>query len=112
MVTSERFFFGRRKLIHHQYKGFFGTEEQDEQVQDEGDEDTPQMGPKEATARFYFELTFQLAKEDITKMRDVEKQGLYLSLSVASILKDRIVKQQEELRKIKSQNDNMLNNIR
>ena len=45
-------------------------------------------------------------------MRDVEKQGLYLSLSVASILKDRIVKQQEELRKIKSQNDNMLNNIR
>lgn len=70
------------------------------------------MAPKEATARFYFQLTYMLAKEDITKMVDVEKQNLYLSLSVASLMKDNMEKQKEEMRKIKNENNNILKNYR
>jgi hypothetical protein len=83
-----------------------------EQETDEGDEDATQMAPKEATARFYFQLTYMLAKEDITKMVDVEKQNLYLSLSVASLMKDNMEKQKEEMRKIKNENNNILKNYR
>jgi hypothetical protein len=53
-----------------------------------------------------------LAKEDITKMVDVEKQNLYLSLSVASLMKDNMEKQKEEMRKIKNENNNILKNYR
>jgi len=67
---------------------------------------------KNATARFYFELTFQLAKEDVTKMAEVENQNLYLCLSIASLLKDRIIKHNEEMKKIKNENNKILNNIR
>jgi len=70
------------------------------------------MAPREATARFYFELTFLLAKEDITQISKVEQQNLYLCLSVASLLKDRMVKQQNEINKMKRDNDKLLNNYR
>jgi len=66
------------------------------------------MAPKEATARFYFQLTYMLAKEDITKMREVEKENLYLCLSVAALIKDQNEKQKEELRKIKNDNNSIL----
>jgi len=75
-------------------------------------EDTPKVDTKNATARFYFELTFQLAKEDVTKMAEVENQNLYLCLSIASLLKDRIIKHNEEMKKIKNENNKILNNIR
>lgn len=70
------------------------------------------MGPKEATARFYFQLTYMMAKEDVTKMRDVEKENLYLCLSVASIMKDNIEKQKMEIQKIKNENNSILKNNR
>jgi len=49
-----------------------------------------------------------LAKEDITKMREVEKENLYLCLSVAALIKDQNEKQKEELRKIKNDNNSIL----
>jgi hypothetical protein len=70
------------------------------------------MGAKESTARFYFNLTYILAKEDITKMRDVEKQNLYLCLSIASLIKDENQKARDEMRKIKNENNRLLNNYR
>jgi len=53
-----------------------------------------------------------LAKEDVTKMVDVEKQSLYLCLSVSSLMKDNIEKQKEEMRKIKNENNSILKNYR
>jgi len=70
------------------------------------------MAPKEATARFYFQLTYLLAKEDVTKMRDVEKENLYLCLSIASLIKDQNEKHKEEMRKIKNENNSILKNYR
>ena len=70
------------------------------------------MGPREATARFYFQLTYMLAKEDVTKMRDVEKQNLYLCMSVAAIMKDNMEKQKMEIQKIKNENNSILKNNR
>jgi len=69
------------------------------------------MGAKESTARFYFELTYQLAKEDITKMAEVEQQNLYLCLSVASLIKDRVVKHNNEMRKQKIEQDKIYNRL-
>ena len=70
------------------------------------------MAPKEATARFYFQLTYLLAKEDVTKMRDVKKENLYLCLSIASLIKDQNEKHKEEMRKIKNENNSILKNYR
>jgi len=69
------------------------------------------MGAKESTARFYFELTYQLAKEDITKMAEVEQQNLYLCLSVAALIKDRVVKHNNEMRKQKIEQDKIYNRL-
>lgn len=70
------------------------------------------MGKTEATARFYFELTYHLAHEDITKMDEVEKRNLYLCLSVASLMKDKINKTNQDMKKIQMENNKMLNNFR
>ena len=96
-------FFFNRKGIHRKYAGFFGEDQQDEQMDGKGLEDTPQIPPKEAAARFYFNLTYRLAKEDITKMEEVEEMNLYMCLNVASLLKDEYDKQMEEQRKFESQ---------
>jgi hypothetical protein len=53
-----------------------------------------------------------LAKEDVTKMRDVEKQNLYLCMSVAAIMKDNMEKQKMEIQKIKNENNSILKNNR
>jgi len=70
------------------------------------------MDARQATARFYFELTYLLAKEDITKISDVEKQKLYLCLNVAAVIKDKAVKHNDEIRKIKMENDKLLNSYK
>ena len=64
-------------------------------------EDTPEISPKEATARFYFTLLYRLAIEDVTKIAEVEKTNLYLCLNVASMMKDQIEREKEELEKMK-----------
>jgi hypothetical protein len=63
----------------------------------------PEMAASESAARFYFELTFKLASEDITKMDRINESNLYLCLNTASLIKDRIIQQQNELRKIQNQ---------
>jgi hypothetical protein len=65
----------------------------------EGVEDTPTMGKKESTARFYFTLTLQLANEDITKIKQIDKMSVYLVLNTASILKDKRTKEINEMKK-------------
>lgn len=63
--------------------------------------DEPSKIPaKEATARFYFNLTYQLAKEDITKFEEVQNMNLYMCLNVASLLKDRYERELDEQRKL------------
>lgn len=68
----------------------------------EGDEDTPKLADSEAAARFYFELSFQLAQEDITKFDGLNQMNMYLCLNAASLLKDRAIQQQNELKKLES----------
>lgn len=61
------------------------------------------MDTKETTGRFYFGLTYQLAKEDITKMEQVESQNLYLCLSVAALMKDKIERENAEIKKMQNE---------
>jgi hypothetical protein len=58
------------------------------------------MAPKEATSRFYFSLTFQLAGEDITKVTQINQMPLYLILNGASLLKDKRIKEMNEIKKM------------
>ena len=104
MVICQCFFFGNRKYIHQQYQGFFGTDLEDTDKDNEVLEDDAEVDEKGSTARFYFTLTYQLAKEDITKFTEVENTNLYLCLSTASLMKDQADKQREELRKMEKKN--------
>jgi|688.fasta_scaffold1162910_2 hypothetical protein len=103
MVWMFQFFFSYIKSIHLKYKEFFGTNEQDEQPVDEDVEVSPKISPSEATARFYFELTYKLSNDDITKFKQIDESGLYLCLNTASLIKDRITKEQNELKKLKNE---------
>ena len=103
MVWLCQFFFANRKAIHFRYKELFGIDEQVEQPDNEGVEDTTKMGKKETAVRFYFNLTHQLAGEDITKFQQIDNQPLYLCLNICSMLKERYLKQKEELRKLEKQ---------
>lgn len=94
------FFFSSRQHIHRQYSGFFEFNEQDENVDDGGVEETPEIPTKEVVARFYFTLIYRLANKDITKFNEVENMNLYLCLSVASLMKDEAEKEREELKKM------------
>lgn len=58
------------------------------------------MGKTEATARFYFTLTYQLAGENILNIPMVEQQNIYLCLSVASLIKDRVEEQKRAHKKM------------
>lgn len=55
-------------------------------------------------ARFYFNLTFELASRDITKIETVNQLKMYLCLATASLLKDEVIRQQEEMRKMNNPN--------
>ena len=100
MAWSLHFFFANRNHIHKLYKEFFGVDDENEVSDNEGAEDDAEIHSKETTARFYFTLTYQLAKEDVTKFNEVENTNLYLCLNTASIMKERIEKEKEEIRKM------------
>jgi hypothetical protein len=61
------------------------------------------MAPSESAARFYFQLTYSLAKEDLTKFDRINEMNIYLCLNTASMMKDRIIQQQNELKAIQNQ---------
>jgi hypothetical protein len=61
------------------------------------------MGKKEAAFRYYFSITLNLAGEDITKINQIDELPLLLCLNTASIMKERMVKQNEELKKMEKQ---------
>ena len=100
MVGSRTVFFFNRSNIHKKYGGFFGVGEPNESEDNEGMDDAPKISAKEATARFYFNLTYQLAKEDVTKIDEVINSNLYICLNVASIMKDRYERERDEQRKL------------
>lgn len=104
MVRSIHFFFASIKRVHQQYRNFFESEEEDRELPETSDEDTPQIPPSETAIRFYFELTYQLANEDITKIERLNEMNMYLCLHTASLLKDRAIKQQMELKKLEAKN--------
>jgi len=101
VVWSLKFFFAHIKRIHSSYRHFFESEDEDREPPETDTEDTTQMAPSEATARFYFQLTYQLASEDITKIEQLNELNLYLCLTTAALIKDRIIQQQNELKKMK-----------
>lgn len=101
MVWSFDFFFASAKRVHNAYRHFFESEDEDRELPETTEEDTTEMAPSETAARFYFELTYQLASEDITKIDQLNEMNMYLCLSTASLIKDRIIKQQNELKKQK-----------
>jgi hypothetical protein len=99
------FFFVNIKRVHQGYRNFYESENEDGEVSETDTEDTTEMAPTETAARFYFELSFTLAGEDLTKIEQLNKTNMYLCLNTASLIKDRLVKEQEELKKArKSQN--------
>jgi hypothetical protein len=104
MVWSINFFFASIKRVHQQYRNFFESEEEDRKDDESDDEDTPSMAPSESAIRFYFELTYQLANEDLTKFDRLNEQNMYLCLHTASLLKDRAIKQQNEMKKLEAKN--------
>ena len=104
MVWCDDFFFANIKKVHQQYRNFFETEDEDREISIPDDDETPQMAPSESAIRFYFELTYQLAKEDITKIDQLNELNMYLCLHTASLLKDRAIKQQNELKKLEAKN--------
>ena len=103
MVWCKHFFFHNRKFIYERYREFFDYEEQNQRNDSEGMEDTPKVDKKQSVIRFYFALTFQLAGEDITKMEQIDTQPLYLCLNISSLLKERYLKEKEELKKLEKQ---------
>lgn len=106
MVSLFKFFFANIRAIHLKYKEFFGTEDEVEQEVREDDEVAPQIPETEATARFYFQLTYQLSGDDITKFQQIESLSVYLCLNTAALIKDRIIKEQEDLKKLKNEMKN------
>jgi hypothetical protein len=61
------------------------------------------MGKKEAAFRYYFTITLNLSGDDITKINQIDELPLLLCLNTASIMKERMEKQREELKKMEKQ---------
>lgn len=78
-------------------------DEQNEPEDNEGVGDTPKMAKKEAAFRYYFSITLNLAGEDITKINTIDELPLLLCLNTASIMKERIQKQNDEIKKMEKQ---------
>lgn len=102
MVQCCKFFFSHLKRIRYQYKSFFETENETEGNNTETDELGTNEPPSQQAARFFYELTYQLAKEDLTKYERINKTNLYLCLNTAALLKDRVIKQENEMRKLQA----------
>ena len=78
-------------------------DEQNEPEDKDGVGDTPKMGKKEAAFRYYFTITLNLSGDDITKINQIDELPLLLCLNTASIMKERMEKQREELKKMEKQ---------
>lgn len=59
------------------------------------------MAAKEATARFYFAKTIELAQNDITRIAHIDKMPLYLCLNTLAYNKDIREAERREIEKIK-----------
>ena len=102
MVWCCKFFFSNISNIHRQYQEFFEVDSGNEQEGDDGVQDTPKMAKAQSVNRFYFAITFQLAKEDITKFKEMDEVNVYLCLNAASLLKERRMKEEEEIKKMQN----------
>ena len=60
------------------------------------------MVASEAAARFYFELTFELINGDLTKYDQFNELNMYLCLNAASLVKDRMIKEMNEIKKLEA----------
>lgn len=78
-------------------------DEQNQSDDNEGVGDTTKMGKKEAAFRYYFSITLNLAGEDITKINQIDELPLLLCLNTASMMKERVQKQNEEMKKMEKQ---------
>ena len=78
-------------------------DEQNQPDDNEGVGDTTKMGKKEAAFRYYFSITLNLAGEDITKINQIDELPLLLCLNTASMMKERVQKQNEEMKKMEKQ---------
>jgi len=79
------------------------VDEQHQPEDNEGVGDTTKMGKKEAAFRYYFSITLNLAGEDITKINQIDELPLLLCLNTASMMKERVQKQNEEMKKMEKQ---------
>lgn len=100
-MGQHSFFFNQRN-IHKQYQEYFGIQDEDKQVDDERDENIAKMAPKEATARFYFAATLELANNDITKVSHINNLSLYLCLNTLARNKDIREAERREIQKMKN----------
>jgi len=76
---------------------------EDTELDKQSDDETPKLTASQETARFYFQLSYTLSGEDITKFQQIDKLSVYLCLNTASLMKDRIIKEKEELKKLERQ---------
>lgn len=102
MVWLCAVFFFHRNNIYKQYKEYFGVGDEDNKVDEDGDEDNPKLSKKEATARFYFAASVELANNDITKMKQIDSMPLYLCLNMLSRNKDIREIERREIEKLKN----------
>ena len=102
MVLVCQFFFSHLKRIRFQYKSFFETENEPETQDTETDELGTDEPASQQAARFFYQLTYQLAKEDLTKYERINDSNLYLCLNTAALLKDRAIAHENEMRKLQA----------
>lgn len=102
MVWNGQFFFSHRKRVHFQYRKFYESEDEANQNDDPDNEAPPEMAPSEGAARFYFQLTMSLANDDLTKWDRINETNAYLCLSTAAMMKDKVIQQQNEIKKMQS----------
>jgi len=107
LVGRVRFFFALRRQIYRKYKEFFDYEDDPSDNVSQGDEDAPQISPKEATGRFYFWGFQVLTTKDITKWNAVANMPLYLCLNHLASHKEEVLKENERIRKEEAQWKNM-----
>ena len=98
-----QFFFSHKRNVYERYGEFFEYEDKNQQDDNEGVERPTEVSSTEATIRFYFALTYNLAKEDITKIQQIDELPLYLCLNTAALVKERYLKEKQELDKLKKQ---------
>ena len=96
-------FFSHIKRIHFSYKHLFESETEDRETDATDSEDTSNVASSQTAARYYFELTYELANRDITKIEPIENMNLYLCLNTAALMKDRITQEQNEIKKMKQE---------